>query len=251
MYFDGCPTVFLGDYNARFGCKQDTGIASVIVRERGTVDQNCNKFGDQFLDFLSDANCCVVNGRFDITRDNYTSVSKRGVATVDYIFVPYAHLEYISDFYVTSVSDAKARHDIVPHMYAKAPDHSLVTCCLRVTQFPEFQDFMEPRPSTRVWARNGVTPGVTQAAVHRRYRVDALPRDLFDNERTRQCLHSITEKLLAETLRQDELDDVYNEFTDTIHNEMDQKLDFKDYSPSLKKRRKIAKPYWTDELTAL
>ena len=48
MYFDGCPTVFLGDYNARIGGKQDTGIDSVIVSERGTVDQNCNKFGVQF-----------------------------------------------------------------------------------------------------------------------------------------------------------------------------------------------------------
>ena len=122
-----------------------------------------------------------------------------------------------------------------------------MTCCLRVTQFPEFQDFKEPRPSTRVRARNGVT----QAAVHRRYRVDALLRDLFDYERTRQCLYRITEKLLAETLRQDELDDPYKEFTDIKHHELDEKLYFKDYSPSLKDSRKIAKPYWTDELTTL
>ena len=54
-----------------------------------------------------------MNDRFDITRYNYTSVSKRGVATVDYIFVPYAHLEYIIDFSVTSASDAMLRHDII------------------------------------------------------------------------------------------------------------------------------------------
>ena len=106
--------------------------------------------------------------------------------------------------------------------------------------------------SARTYFRHICVPGIGshgQQAVQCRYWVDALPRDLIDNERRRQCLHRITKKLFTETLRQDEFDNANKECTDTIHHEMDQKLHFKDYSPSLSNHRKIAKPYWTDEFT--
>ncbi len=54
-------------------------------------------YGDRIIDFLLSANCCVLNGS---TKDDYQSVSIKGLAVVDYCLAPYDMLSDISDFNV-------------------------------------------------------------------------------------------------------------------------------------------------------
>ncbi len=48
------------------------------VPSRNVVDHGVNRYGDLFLDFLTDVNCCVLNGRNyqmnDLTSSNATVV---------------------------------------------------------------------------------------------------------------------------------------------------------------------------------
>ena len=58
------------------------------------------------MEFLSDSNSCVLKGRFESGKDNYTYVSARGRSVVDYVIVPAPHLQYGSDFSVMTVTEA-------------------------------------------------------------------------------------------------------------------------------------------------
>lgn len=54
--------------------------------------------------FLRDSRMCVLNGRIDPLCDNFTSVSPKGKAVVDYIVVPIDCLEDCLEFQVLLVS---------------------------------------------------------------------------------------------------------------------------------------------------
>ena len=81
--------------------------------------------------------------------------------------------------------------------------------------------------------------------------VNALPDDLFDNERCKHALGNIITALQEEVTRQNEVDDVYDKLISTIHEGMDVRLDYKDYSPGTKKRARRNKPDWNDDLAKL
>ena len=44
---------------------------------------------------------CIVNGRGEPNLDNFTSVSPRGHAVVDYIITPYECLQNVTEFYLS------------------------------------------------------------------------------------------------------------------------------------------------------
>ena len=85
LHYDGNPTVILGDYNGRIGMKGDCDVPD--IPQRTPIDNVCNQFGDNLIEFLSDSNSCVLNRRFDSGKDNYTYVSARGRSVVDYVIV--------------------------------------------------------------------------------------------------------------------------------------------------------------------
>ena len=83
--------------------------------------------------FLIDSNCCVLNGRVDPQKNNFTSVSAKGKAVDDYFAVPYTSLQYITGFEILRSSclvnlackdmGFESRH---------VPDHSLLKCSIEV-----------------------------------------------------------------------------------------------------------------------
>ena len=246
QHYDGSPTVICGDVNARIGTKQDCD-GDNSIRARVAMDTISKPYGDHFLNFVNDSNMCIVNGRFAPASDNYTYISTRGKSVVDYFLVPKLQLHYVSDFSVTTVTDATEQYDITLDMNTKIPDHSLVNCNLNLSRYEDFHEYMI----------NGETHGTgngrysTHHPVHRRYRVSILPRDLFDNERSRRCLGDIITRLHTAARDQDHIDTAYQELIGHIHTEMDTNLSYKDYTPGTQKRRKRSKPYWDDELAGL
>ena len=59
-----------------------------------------NQHGHSFVEFFNEAKFCTLNGRFDTNDDNYTSVSSKGNAVVDYICVPHDTFEQCLYFIV-------------------------------------------------------------------------------------------------------------------------------------------------------
>ena len=67
------------------------------IAPRDIVDYKTSQYSDVFLDFLLSANLCILNGR-TFTKNDFTSISQRGYAVVDYCIVPYEQLDRFSDF---------------------------------------------------------------------------------------------------------------------------------------------------------
>ena len=82
-----CDAIYLcGDFNARIGTSRDISDFDVIP-ERSVLDNFVNQHGHSFVEFLNEAKFCTLNGRFDTNDDNCTSVSSKGSAVVDYMYI--------------------------------------------------------------------------------------------------------------------------------------------------------------------
>ena len=65
----------------------------IYIWPKSMLSVTVNEHGHSFLDFLNEAKMFVLNGRFNGSDNNFTSVSTRGKAVVDYICVPCDDLE--------------------------------------------------------------------------------------------------------------------------------------------------------------
>ena len=139
VYQNSGPFMLCGDFNARCGSDADyivkylshifVRIIPVIddIEPRSIVDYRKNSYGDIFIDFLNNCNCIVLNGRGKGSND-YTSISSRGVAVVDYTIVHQDLLPLCDNLCVIRASElfhqtglvgcCDTRHNI--------PDHSLL-----------------------------------------------------------------------------------------------------------------------------
>ena len=242
MLHDGSMIKICTDLNGHIGQKQDCDISELVPISRTPLDdRKSDKRGDSIIEFLYNSTMCILNGRF--TGDNYTSISNKGVAVSDYMIVSQAHFKLIKDFKVLTVTEATDRYGIVPHVLAKRPDHSLLTSHFSFSQFHDFCDTSSDIPNQGSLNDSSI--------VHRKYNVKILPDDLFYSDQCRNSLLSIIDRLEKSHMIQSDIDQMYDDLLSTIHTEMDSKLDYKDYSPSTKKRRRNKKPHWNDELEKL
>ena len=242
LHWDGSPTLICGDFNGRIGTKQDS--SDETIRPRVAIDAVHKNHGEHLLQFLSDTRFCTVNGRFDIQRDNYTSISQKGSAVVDFIIVPGAQLNNISDFHVTTMTDALDLYGITPHSRAKVHDHSLLTYKMDIYGYSAIGRRMSSTATTATRGRHVEA----NESVHRRYHVNPLPSDIFTNQRCAQTLVSIIESLQAAHMEQNALDSLNESFLKSVHTEMDNELEYKDYTPYTSKRKRLYKPYWNEDL---
>ena len=66
---------------ADVGVAKDYIVGSDHVVHRDVVDHDKNAYGSMFVNFLIDANLCILNGRNYISND-FASVSTKGCAVV-------------------------------------------------------------------------------------------------------------------------------------------------------------------------
>lgn len=118
--------VICGDFNARCGDECDFIEGVDPVPPRTVLDEKCNAYGYQFIDFLVDCNLCMVNGR--VGRDNFTCISPLGKSVVDYVLIPQENLSKCRDFDVLTMSELI--NDFNLQGQTKIPDHSLVQVVL-------------------------------------------------------------------------------------------------------------------------
>ncbi len=86
--------------------------------------------GRSFKEFSISSNCCILNERNGIcTLNDFTSISSKRLAVVDYCIVPYEYLDTFSDFEVMHSRVLMQERRCVPAFDPsnKVPDHSLVS----------------------------------------------------------------------------------------------------------------------------
>ena len=106
VYSLDTDTIYIcGDFNSRISDKKDCIGDLDNIPPRVALDRSLNSQGESFLEFLSDSNCCVLNGRKNRNDDNFTSLSVRGKHVVDYIVTPHNCLESCLAFKVITATD--------------------------------------------------------------------------------------------------------------------------------------------------
>ncbi len=116
------PLYMCRDFNSRIGDMADyiEGIDS--ISERHVVYFDINSYGGNLIEFLTDSNCCVVNGRNSIC-DDFTCIGSTGRSVVDYCITPH---ETLGPFSVFSVIIITKVMDAVGLTVDKPPDHSII-----------------------------------------------------------------------------------------------------------------------------
>jgi len=98
------PFLLCGDLNARCGALEDVPDSDKIST-RTPIDKVSNQRGKELVEILHTLELYILNGQFDQTKDNFTSVSTRGVAVVDYYITPNTALEQFENFQVNDILD--------------------------------------------------------------------------------------------------------------------------------------------------
>ncbi|CAC5359727.1 unnamed protein product [Mytilus coruscus] len=73
----GSPFHLYGDWNSRYSDLSDSIAGIDSLPERHVIDFHHNSYGSTFCDFLTDVDCCILNGPKTVQND-FTFVSSRG-----------------------------------------------------------------------------------------------------------------------------------------------------------------------------
>ena len=173
----------LCDFNARLGNKIDISNFDKIPK-RKPIDFNKNAYCYTLLEFLKDGKCCIVNGRFEAHKDNFTSTGK-GNAVVDYIIVPHYCLKYCSNFEVILMADLMCKNNLYEHdnLSSKPPDH----CVICVNIFSGCKGNIDNNQNPIV--------GQIENNAQKKYNFENIPECFMDNENWRQNIEILINKM--------------------------------------------------------
>ena len=116
-----------GDFNGRCGSLEDFISGVDFLQERNVIDFKTNFYGELLIDFLVNTNMCMLNGR-NFECNDYTSISVKGLAVVDYCLVSHDTLDRFSKFNVLRTSSIINNTGNL-HNFASGsvPDHSILS----------------------------------------------------------------------------------------------------------------------------
>ena len=129
MNYDADFVLVCGDFNCRTGSLQDIIIDIDDIPLRDILDEQKNNFGDNFIDFLNDSKLCMLNGRICKEYNNFTSISTKGKAVVDYMLTFHDCLNKCKLFKVNTMSNIIDNFNLYRLIseQCKPPDHSILT----------------------------------------------------------------------------------------------------------------------------
>ena len=221
-----------GDFNARCSNVSDfiEGVDDIIDRE--SIDDCENSYCNFFMEFLISANFCMLNGR--LGTNNFTSISEKGKAVVDYICIPHSQLSEHTDFQVQTVEEIRNMFNLpLPERLSQLPDHSPLMTTLSLKQFM----------SSEICSESAKTPV-------KKFNVKHIPQTFMDIEKDhiRHAIQSIENDIHVKN----NVNVAYDDFCQLVNAEMAQHL------PSVVKRIKANekskhsklknKPWWNDIL---
>ena len=237
-YSDVDAIYVCGDVNGRTGTLEDYVVDIDDVPKRAVLDEGVNKHGESWIEFLKDSKMCIINGRICPLNDNYTSVSIKGKAVVDYIATPYECLKTCTQFKVITANqmvEVIGCMDLIGER-SRVPDHSLLIMDFTVGYGTKI-DVDLGRKSDQVNQRKR---GVSRK----------LPNDFLCSNIGSNTLTDLVDRQQACFSTQERLDSWYGDLCDLVHKEMRKGSQDKPYPPRTK-TIKHSKPYWNNELQDL
>ena len=224
IYQSDGPFIICGDFNSRCGSDPDYIVGVDEVPEREIIDYKKNHYGDLFTEFLINSNCAMLNGRCKKSND-YTSISTKGLAVVDYVMVSHMNLDLCTEFDVIRAHELFNKSGLVGKC---DPDHNISDHSVLAWQY-------QVNATTD---SNVNHPGVS-VVVHK-YDVSDIPQDFMANVEIELNITDINQS--------------YNEFCSILKLEMDDSLPAKhitiNSNPSYNRHTRY-KPWWTERLTIL
>ena len=221
MHTDYDAIYIAGDLNGRIGNKSDFIECVDDIPKRTAIDIDFKGHGEAILDFCFESKFCVVNGRIDPVNDNFTFISSKGSAVVDYFLTSHDHLHSLRSFEVISMTNVTDNIGI--HALGNAPnkisDHSmlLMDVCVRV------YDAIELHEAER--SDHRVRPDVSTQIIER-----------IEDSRSTQT----------------EIDQIYKDIVNVYTSEMTKIFGIKNDNPhSNKKFRFTKKERWDEGLTLM
>ena len=118
-----------GDFNARCGNLVETELDSNVAN-RIAADKVINCRGRELISYANSLDLVILNGRFDKSKDGFTSVSTKGLAVVDYCICPSRSINSFANFQVIDPLDTTDKFKL--DIDSSLPDHRVlkVTCTL-------------------------------------------------------------------------------------------------------------------------
>lgn len=238
--------VLCGDFNSRFGDKQETNIDIDNLPRRLILDKSKNMHGDCLFEFLVDGKMCIINGRLNPLSDNFTSVTTKGKSVVDYFIVPHDTFDLCHNFSVTNCETVVNDLDLM-HMLnnrCKVPDHSILTMEL-VVENVAVQETIQYLDYTNNVQINNTDGSPTRK---RKYVLNCIPDNFLDSVTVRGAVEILVQRCIDRIESQQNIDVLYDDTCAIFKQEMDNVLPYKDVSSREKNKFKAHKVYWNEEL---
>ena len=225
-----------GDYNARISNRQDAISSIDDIPQRKTIDTVLNKHGEAFLDFLLESRMVVTPGRVTGNLD-FTSCSVRGASCVDWFTVSHDNLVNCVSCDVYPINQVITDGGLEPLISerCKTSDHSPIILIYRVNSYADINVQSDP-------------PCRNQVSVSKRYKYNTMSPEFLKSDTWISILDGLLNRLNVISPIQVQVDEFYNDMLAQIFKEMDDYIEYYNVYPNARKRLKIQKPYWNDDL---
>jgi hypothetical protein len=233
LYQNDGPFFICGDFNSRVGDLHDFDADLDDVCERNVTDFKVNAYGRLFIDLLISSSCCMLNGR-NYTHNDYTSVSSKGKAVVDYCFTSHENLSMLEKFNVINAKDVFEEAGCIGRFdptVTSIPDHSVLTWSFICNQVSGTDDVDD-------WS----------------YSFDKFDRNVPENFMISKVddINKLINNFKVKICNQNLVDDIYLDFCTVLKDEMYTKMEYKNIkanSGTTHKKCRRHKPWWSDKLS--
>ena len=229
----------LGDFNGRISDKSD--IINAVDDEcatRNVIDSGHNQHGDALLDFLIESRMVVTNGRIPLGSNNFTSISSRGSAVVDYIAVPHENMVNCSYFNVDTMSEILSKYNLESMLSTtcKAPDHSLLS--LKYSIYQDTSDDTSDGDEHR-----------SEESLFKKYNYGTMSSEFMNSPSWVAILDDLISRIECSSKSQAKVDELYDGVLSDVFAEMDAHIEYRYASKHSRKHYKNHKPFWNSDLT--
>ena len=255
MYSHCDAIYFAGDVNGRVGSRADyISEVDTLVTPRTAIDETVNGHGESLLEFCNDSKFCIINGRFSPLKDNYTSVSTKGTAVVDYFLTRHSNLKNVLDFEVITMSQAVQKIGIKGAASApnKISDHSLLIMDFLPFDTDIYNHLLETNANEVDESYLIETGDIPNVKLPPRFKITNVTSDFLASEQAKSELLQLIDEIEKCRNTQTELDCMYDRLCDMYVSEMGRHFRVIDNAAYSKRKFKCTqKEWWDDELTSL